>query len=502
MSGGNSDGTARRQEGLPSVGVESEGFQAEVAESHSAVVVFMGDHAYKVKKPVDFGFLDFSTVEARELACRREVELNRRLAPDVYLDVGRILDSAGRTCDWMVVMRRMPPSRRLATLVQNGADVRAEVRQIARLIASFHSTASRAPDVGIAGNPAALRKRWTDNLEGAAPFAGDVLDGDDVDEIAVLALRYVDGRTPLLEERVRLGYVVDGHGDLQAEDVFCLQDGPRVLDCLEFDDELRHVDGLDDAAFLAMDLERLGAADLAGDFLSWYREFSGTRVAVSLAHHYIAYRAFVRAKVACLRHAQGDANAASAARHLTGLTLSHLRAGQVRVVLVGGLPGTGKSTVAGTLADRMGAVLLRSDRIRVELPGAAELSADAGYGRGLYGEDQRHRTYREMLARARTLAEHGESVVLDASWSSARERVAARAVADETIASLSELCCVAPREITEQRVAHRVGDPSDATVEVASRMADRFALWPECAVIDTSGSAEDAVEQGGRAVGL
>ncbi|GAA0528276.1 AAA family ATPase [Saccharopolyspora thermophila] len=393
-----------------------------ITQSHCAVVVFVGDRAYKVKKPVDFGFLDFSTVAARERACRAELELNRRWAPDVYLDLAQVLDGRGVTCDWLVVMRRMPASRRLSTLIEQGADVRRDVEKLARLVASFHSTARRGPEIDRAGGLSALRRRWVDNFAGTEPFVGTTIDRAEFDEVVGLVLRYLDGRAPLFDERVQRGCVVDGHGDLLADDIFCLPDGPRVLDCLEFDDALRYVDGLDDAAFLAMDLERLGAADLARDFLAWYRRFSDDPGVISLAHHYVAYRAFVRAKVACLRHTQGVPEAAAQARTLITMARQHLRTGQVRLVLVGGLPGTGKTTLAGALADRMGAVLLRTDQIRRELPGAAGLAAHAGYGRGLYDSSNVHDTYQEMLERTRTLLAHGESVVLDASWSSAAER--------------------------------------------------------------------------------
>ena len=184
-----------------------------------------------------------------------------------------------------------------------------------------------------------------------------------------LAGRFLAGRSALLDARVRGGHIVDGHGDLLAADIFCLADGPRILDCLEFDDKLRWLDGLDDAAFLAMDLERLGADELAGRFLDWYVEFSGDPAPASLRHHYVAYRAFVRAKVGCLRARQGDRLAGQEASQLAALTLRHLRAGAVTVVLVGGLPGTGKSALAGALADRLGWTVLSSDRIRKELAG-------------------------------------------------------------------------------------------------------------------------------------
>src|SRR5690606_13545776 len=181
--------------------------------------------------------------------------------------------------------------------------------------------------------------------------------------------------------RVAAGRACDGHGDLLADDVFCLDDGPQVLDCLEFDDALRYEDVLADVAFMAMDLERLGRADLAEHFLDAYRRAAGEDWPASLAHHHIAYRAQVRAKVTAIRAQQGDAGSVDAARALLKLCFDHLEAGRVRLILVGGAPGTGKSTLAAGLAASLGATVLRSDVIRKERAGLAPSeSAAAGFG--------------------------------------------------------------------------------------------------------------------------
>jgi uncharacterized protein len=150
--------------------------RAAVAETHVSVVVFLGDYAYKLKKPVSMGFLDFSTRHARQEACRREVELNRRLAPDVYLGVAEVKGPDGRPCDHLVVMRRMAASRRLAALVRAGADVSDGVRQVARLMASFHERAATSHEIAAAGSVDAVRQNWEDNFEQMASFVGSVLD--------------------------------------------------------------------------------------------------------------------------------------------------------------------------------------------------------------------------------------------------------------------------------------------------------------------------------------
>jgi len=263
------------------------------------------------------------------VACAREAELNREFAPDVYLGVAELRGPDGRVCDHLVVMRRMPAARRLSTLVRSHAPVAVPLRQVARILAARHATAARGPQIAEQGSRDALRRRWADNIEQTRTIQERLAPRERLDPTAIgeterLALRFLAGRAPLLDARIRDGRVVDGHGDLLADDIFCLDDGPRILDCLDFDDRLRWLDGLDDAAFLAMDLERLGAPALAEQFMAAYAGYSGDPAPASLRHHYVAYRAFVRAKIACLRVAQDAPAAGFEARHLAEVALRHL----------------------------------------------------------------------------------------------------------------------------------------------------------------------------------
>ena len=474
---------------------EPTGF-AGVAETHCAVVFFVGDRAYKLKKPVDLGFLDFRSLRSRREVCLREVELNRRLAADVYLGVAEVRGPDHAVCDYLVVMRRMPSARRLSTLVRAGTDVTAPVRALARQLAAFHSTARHDAGTAAEGTRDAVRARWQASFDQTRPHRGGVLDATHTAEVERLAMRYLAGREALFASRIADGLVRDGHGDLLADDIFVLPDGPRVLDCLEFDDRLRYVDGLDDAAFLAMDLERLGSPGLARSFLDWYVEFAGSPRVGSLEHHYVAYRAFVRAKVACLRADQGDPDAAGDAREHVTIAANHLREGAVRLILIGGLPGTGKSTVGGALADRLGAVLLRSDRVRKELAGIdPSTPAPASYRAGLYRPEATVATYATLLDHAARLLGRGESVVLDASWSDANRRRDAVAVAEATTADMIELRCTAPPELATDRLRSRAGsaDPSDADARIAARMQAHFDPWASAVVLDTSGSKDQSL---------
>lgn len=458
-----------------------------IRETHTGMVFLIGDRAYKLKKPVAFPFVDFSTREQRLTACRREVELNRRLAPDVYQGVITVTDVGGAPADHLVVMRRMPESARLSALVRSGAPLGEAVRGVARLIATFHANARRGPDITEQGGRNALLARWRASLRETDPYRGAVLPAERVEEIEELVEDFLAGRDDLFTARATAGRIVDGHGDLLAEDIFLLDDGPRILDCIEFDDRLRWLDGLDDIAFLAMDLERLGAPELRDLLLESYAEYAGDPAPAALREHYLAYRAFVRAKVACLRHAQHDRYAAARARFDLDVALRHLRAGEVRLIMVGGLPGTGKTTVAGLLADRLGAVVLSSDRIRKEHAGlAAEQHAHAPFRHGIYSPEHTEATYRELLHRAEALLRLGETVVLDAAWPSKRLREQAAEVARDTHSRLVPLCCTAPTEVAAARLRSRSDSISDADVTIAAAMANTADPWPDAIELPTS----------------
>jgi aminoglycoside phosphotransferase family enzyme/predicted kinase len=466
----------------------------EVVETHVSAVAFEADRVHKRKKAVRFPFVDLSTPAARELMCHRDVELNRRFSPDVYLGVEEVVDDDGRVVDHAVLMRRMPAERRLATLVREHRDAADCVRHVAHLVAACHAGASTSEEISSVATPEALLDLWDRNLRELAPYVSRPLDAETVTTVEELAHRYLDGRRTLLAERVAEGRIVDGHGDLLAEDIFCLEDGPRVLDGLEFDDRLRWGDVVYDTAFLAMDLDRLGRLDLALAFLDRYWELSAETHPPSLEHHYIAYRALVRSKVSCLRGTEADD---VEARAYLAQCRRHLREGRVRLVVVGGLPGTGKSTLAEALGDVLGWPVLRSDEIRKEQAGLdIREHAPADYEQGLYAPAVTEATYEVMLSQARQLLARGFDVILDASFSSNRWRRRASEVAAETFSELTELCCVLPATVTADRLAARAtdgGDVSDAGPAIAAAMAAAFDPWPGAVAVGMLPPVDDVV---------
>jgi len=274
----------------------------------------------------------------------------------------------------VIVMRRYPDARRLATMVRNGDVVTTCLERIAEVLTGFHDRADRGRMIDAEGKVRAIGARWQANIAELRRSVGTVTTAQVVRDIEGLVTQFLAGRAVLFSSRIEDRRIVDGHGDLLADDIFCLPARVEILDCLEFDDRLRYVDTVDDAAFLAMDLEFLGATDMANFFLDRYISLSGDRAPASLKDFYIAYRAVVRAKVDCIRVGQGHPDAALDAAHHLDIALAHLQAGAVRLLLVGGGPGTGKTTVAHRLAERVGAHVISTDDVRRELLGSKAIS--------------------------------------------------------------------------------------------------------------------------------
>jgi hypothetical protein len=450
---------------------------ARVAETHISVLLFFGVKVYKIHKPVHFDFLDFRDRSARAADCHREVELNRRLAPDVYLGVADLVMD-GEPVDHMVVMRALPEGRQLASLLQGDEDVETWLDRVSAVLSSFHRTAVRSTEISECASPSALTLKWKDNFEEVTRLVDSPLDTRVEAEIRCLVVHWLSSHQALLETRMAEGHICDGHGDLQASDIYCLEDGIRILDCLEFSDRLRWDDVCADVAFLAMDLERLGRPDAASMFVTAYERHSEHRLPPSLLHLHMGLRAYVRAKVSCLRSEQNGAVLNSAC-DLQALALKHLRSARSALILVGGLPGTGKSTLAAGLAAETGWQLIRSDEIR----------RHQSEGPDRYAPESRAAVYEELFSAAREQLASGESVILDASWISAEERGLAAQVAEDTESELLSICCVCDDSIGADRIKERLArgdDVSEATVAVRDVMETGMDVWPSAIVIDTS----------------
>lgn len=472
---------------------------AEVHETHTGVVILVGDRAYKAKRPVVTDFLDFSTHARREQACQRELELNSRLAEHAYLGVAHLDGPAAGEREPVLVMKRYSDETRLSTRVRAGLpSVPAELEAVAAALAAFHEGARRGREVDAEGRVLAVTKRWDDSLDELEKFT-DVVPLEMVKRVRDLAHEFIAGRAVLFADRITLRRIVDGHGDLMSDDIFCIDGHPVMLDCLDFDDRLRFVDGLDDAAFLAMDLEFLGRPDLAELFLDRYCGRAADSPPRSLRHFYIAYRALVRAKVDCIRHAQGRENAgAEANRHLE-MALEHLRSATVRVILIGGGPGTGKTTLARSLGERLGAQVISTDDVRKDLERDQVITGEPGtIDGGLYSPENVDTVYKVVLRRAHSLLAAGETVILDGTWRDPEHRAQARELAANAHGVLLEMACTTPLAEAQSRIGVRAATgatTSDATPEVAEAIDAAGDHWEGFHRINTRQPLADSVAE-------
>ncbi len=477
---------------------EDDDQESRVVETHISTLFFAGDRVYKLAKRVDLPFLHAVDVDHRLRLAAREVELNRRFAPDVYLGVADVIEQ-GVLADRMVVMRRLPASRCLARLVTDavagsGMVPNELLRSVARHVAAIHSNAPPITD-GSTANSKRLAQNWTDNFTALRPHVGSIIGPAEFASVHDLADTYLRQCRSLFDQRIVDGFVRDGHGDLVADDIYCLDDGPRLLDCLAFDDDLRIGDVLNDIAFLAMDLHRLAGPDVARSLMNSYHEFTNEQHPPSLAHHYVAYRAHVRAKVACVRAAQGDDGSSDLARSYHALALHHLERAQLRVILIGGGPGVGKTLLAQRLADHYGHVHLATDDIRhdvARVPHGQHAFADPD--QGAYDPAITDATYAEQLREAHALIDAGYGVVLDATWASERHRAAVRSSMLARGVGTIEVECAVEDDIARERIARRLGNPdnpdnpdnaSDATPDLVDVLRGRRDAWPTATVVST-----------------
>ena len=467
------------------------------AETHMSWLFFTPDRAYKRLKPVEMPFIDHTDPATRIGSIEREYALNHAISPDVYLGLADVREH-GELVDRLLVMRRLPEDRRLSNLV-GGPDFDTNLRAVAKSIARLHAEREPVLDAPMAEH-AAVGRNWAENIEVFRQHVGVVFTEEDVDRLDSLVGQYLDRRELLFSQRIREGYVRDVHGDLIADDIYCLEDGPRIIDCLAFNDRWRIVDVLADVAFLVMDVHRLAGATAAERLMRWYREFSNEHHPASLAHHYVAYRASVRAKVACLRYAQGDLGSVTTARAYLRLVLDHLERARLRVIMVGGGPGTGKSTLARHLGDHFGYAVLSSDEVRKDVTATPRDEHHfADVGDDIYLPGTTRLTYDELRREADLLLRAGHGVVLDATWRSPADRESVRQLAQRRGVELVELRCTLDNETAKARVAHRLADPgdpgaiSDATPELVDKLGDVPFRWPEATEIATDCSPEQSV---------
>lgn len=481
----------------------------ERIDTHAAMVFLAGDHAYKLKRAVRFPYLDFSTPDKRRAVCEAELELNRRTAPEIYLRVasigrnadGRLALDAGAPVDsmpvdWVVVMRRFSADCLLDTMARRGPLADGLIRDLADRIAGFHASADVVPGDGAARARAVI----DGNRAAMAALAPGLLPAADCERLHARALALLGSLAPLLDRRAAEGQVRHCHGDLHLANI-CLWEGrPTLFDCLEFDDALATTDVLYDLAFVLMDLWQRGLHGNASLLFNRYCDMRGESGGLAAMPLFLSMRAAVRAHVeaSAVERQAGDAarqEKLRTARAYLAAAMDFLDRPQPRLIAVGGLSGTGKSTLAARLAPLAGAApgarWLRSDVLRKRMAGVRPeqpLPAEA------YAPERGRAVYRRLLDDTGQLLAAGTTVIVDAVFARPDERAAIMQAASAAGASFHGLWLEAPTQVMRRRVDARRGDASDADAAVVERQLD-YALgdlsgWYRT---DASGSPDEVL---------
>ncbi len=482
--------------------------------THASWVFLTERDVWKLKRPVDLGFLDFRDVESRRRACEDEVRLNRRLAPDVYLGVepvhrtvqGHAFGGDGPVVDWAVHMRRLPDGASASSLLAQGRLDAGSLSAVADRLASFLGAARPTAHFGA---PAALDRNLDENFAQVAPFVGELLDQRTFDEVEAFQRGELTGNAARFAARVAENRVREGHGDLRLEHVYLLpaKDGPPlpvVIDCIEFAERFRCGDTAAELAFLSMELECAGRPDLSAGLIARFAEASDDFGLYGVLDFYLSYRAWVRGKIAAFVAVDPStpfamsASKREEARRFFGLA----RASSGRpldrpfLIAVGGVIGSGKSSLAAELGRQLAVPVVSSDRTRKLSAGLPPTSRADGT---LYSKSERERTYGEIIRRASQVLQSGRGVILDATFSTRhwRQLAADAARAAEATFVFVETRCrpdLLVGRLAERREKPSVSDATEALLEPFLRAYEPVTSQdPQpCLVVDTDEPPEVA----------
>lgn len=493
----------------------------EVVQTHISVVFLAGEVVYKLKKPVRFPFLDYSTLALRQHYCQEEVRLNRRLAPTVYLGVVSVLQNGAEyrigegtfpqdavVVDYLVKMHRLPVERMLDSLGAHRRVSTEDMHALARRLVSFHATAA-TDQASRYGAPEAIWQALADNFQETVPFIGHTLSAKQYDQIQEFSRRFFTDHQELFRKRIHQGRVREGHGDLRCEHVCFLDEGIVIFDCIEFSPGLRTCDVASELAFLAMDLELHGAPALAAELTHAYSAQAKDTDLLRLLPFYQCYRAYVRGKVESLKTREPEVlpeeRERARVQACRAFRLASRYAGGVPppvLVIVCGRIGTGKSTVARLLSERTGFPMFNSDIERKRLAGLAPTArAGTEYRAGIYTEAFNRRTYAALRTQAERELRAGRGAIVDATCKRREERRAFLELGKHLgVRVLFVECRANPPEVERRlRKREQKGDAvSDATWAIALKEQADFPPFDDIPdrphlIIDTEGATEAAL---------
>ncbi len=485
-----------------------------ILQTHISYILITDKIVYKIKKPVNFGFLDFTTLEKRKYYCEKELILNRRLCGDLYISVVPIvkkgvfylIEGEGAPIEYAVKMRRLPEEGMMKNLLAKGSLTTAHIDLIVNTLVPFYKSAETGEKVNPYGSIEVISFNTEENFEQTQAFIGKALTLRKFEHIVNYTRNFLKEGTKLFLKRIEEGYIRDGHGDLYSANI-CFDDLKRVyiFDCIEFNERFRCGDSAQDLAFLAMDLDYHYYRDLSQYFIEEYRKKSKDYELLELLDFYKCYRAYVRGKIGCFTY--GDSKipeeerqkALSSAQKYFDLAFSYAQ-GRSKIMVFMGLSGTGKTFLSKKLLEKYPLFYLSSDIERKRLLNLSpEEHYFAEFQKGIYTPEITEKTYDYLIKKALEEASYGRDVVIDATFREEKYREKLKEVAKKAQVEIYWILCTAPDEIVKERMEKRLkeGTYSDALFQIYFKQKENFIFPKETnlLVLDTSFSYLQNVEK-------
>lgn len=483
----------------------------QLIQTHISYVLLTGDFAYKVKKPVNFGFLDFSTLEKRKHFCEEELRLNQRGAAELYLEVLPVtlleeqyhLGREGEAVEYVLKMCQFPQETLLSTMFEQGELHETHLQDLGRVVAQYHAKTDTNDYIKSFGEVAQVRASIDENYEQTVKYIGGPQKQEQFEETKAYTDRFFAEHRDLFISRVENNHIRECHGDLHLRNICLWHDKLLVFDCIEFNEPFRFVDVMYDVAFTVMDLEARHSKELGNAFLNTYLEETGDWEGLQVLPLYLSRQAYVRAKVTSFLlddpsvPATVKEEATKTAADYYQQAWAYTKPQQGKLILMSGLSGSGKSTVARYLARKLGGIHIRSDAVRKHLAG---ISLRERGGDDVYTPEMNEKTYGRLLDLGVTLANAGFPVILDAKYDRQQQREQAIAQAQENQIPLEIIYCTAPLEVLRQRLENRTGDIADATANLLASQIEKAEAFtenekPRVKILDTTQPLEAQLNQ-------